>query len=39
MHHVTEKWFADRTFQEPAWTAAGLIAAKAGGGCPSCCPR
>ena len=29
MHHVTEKWFADRTFQEPAWTAAGLVAAKA----------
>jgi hypothetical protein len=21
MHHVTEKWFADRTFQEPDWTA------------------
>ena len=30
MHHVTEKWFADRTFQEPVWTAAGLVAAKAG---------
>src|SRR6476659_2039167 len=30
MHHVTEKWFADRTFQEPAWTASGLVAAQAG---------
>ena len=30
MHPVTEKWFADRTFQEPAWTSSYLIAAKAG---------
>jgi len=30
MHPVTEKWFADRTFQEPAWTPSYLIAAKAG---------
>ena len=30
MHPLTEKWFADRTFQEPAWTSSYLIAAKAG---------
>ena len=30
MHPVTEKWFADRTFQEPAWTPSCLVAAKAG---------
>src|SRR5215212_7419821 len=30
MHPDTEKWFADRTFQEPAWTSSYLSAAKAG---------
>ena len=30
MHPDTEKWFADRTFQEPAWTPSCLTAAKAG---------
>jgi glucosyl-3-phosphoglycerate synthase len=30
MRPVTEQWFAERTFQYPAWTAEGLVAAKAG---------
>lgn len=30
MDPVTEDWFARRTWQEPAWTVADLIAAKAG---------
>ena len=30
MHPDTEKWFAARTFQEPAWTPSCLTAAKAG---------
>ncbi|MFC4949497.1 glucosyl-3-phosphoglycerate synthase [Pseudonocardia sp. GCM10023141] len=30
MHPVTEQWFARRTWQEPAWTVDGLVAAKAG---------
>jgi glucosyl-3-phosphoglycerate synthase len=30
MRPVTEQWFAERTFQYPAWTAECLVAAKAG---------
>jgi glucosyl-3-phosphoglycerate synthase len=30
MDQVTEEWFAHRTWQEPAWTVEGLVAAKDG---------
>ena len=30
MRLITERWFADRTFQYPAWTADELVAAKDG---------